>query len=140
MQATKESELPMGLQIIKQPNGKFGLFSSVSDGFTAYDCTPDELVEVFLDGERNLLEGRVAEIVAVLNKGGKPYFQFTMNWDEAIAKHNKNGKRFGRTTNYCTYALYETQPDQETMRDKAKWREWCLAEYEKKTIEGKVSQ
>lgn len=35
----------MGQRIVKQPNGRYGIFSTVVDTFTVYDATLDELIE-----------------------------------------------------------------------------------------------
>jgi len=40
---------------------------------------------------------------------------------------DKNGKRFGRWYESCTYALCDNQPSQEVMRGTDSWREWCMA-------------
>jgi hypothetical protein len=41
---------------------------------------------------------------------------------------DKKGRRRGVTIRNATYAHMDTQPDQDTMRDTEKWRQWCLAE------------
>ena len=48
-----------------------------------------------------------------------------------IDGRDKQGKRFGRWYNPCTYALVEQQPDQATMRDKTKWQAWCTEQVAK---------
>lgn len=37
----------MGQHIVKQPNGKYAIFSSVVDDFIAYDATPEEIAGHF---------------------------------------------------------------------------------------------
>lgn len=37
----------MGQHIVKQPNGKYAIFSSVVDHFIAYDATPEEIAAHF---------------------------------------------------------------------------------------------
>ncbi len=37
----------MPQHIVKQPNGKYAIFSSVVDDFVGYDATPDEVCEHF---------------------------------------------------------------------------------------------
>lgn len=43
----------------------------------------------------------------------------------------KTGKRFGRWMMTAKYKLYATQPDDATLRDFAKWSEWCHAEWKR---------
>ena len=75
----------MGQQIIKQPNGYYAVFSSVVDNFVILDATPQEIIDEWIDYERKRLTERVNQIVKELDSGGKPYYQFTMTWDEANA-------------------------------------------------------
>lgn len=84
----------MGYQIIKQPNGLYGIWSSVVDHFIMYDCTPEDIIEEWVDDARKRITQGVQETVAELDAGEKPYYQFTMTWDEAIQfarkVHGKN--------------------------------------------------
>lgn len=80
----------MGQQIIKQPNGKYAVFSSVVDGFVLLDATKQEVVEHFMESHRRDTERRVGEIVEQLESGGQPYHQFTKTFDEAAAMHIEN--------------------------------------------------
>lgn len=80
----------MGQQIIKQPNGKYAVFSSVVDGFTVFNATPDELIELWVKNERKSLTRRITETIAQLDRGEKPYSQFTLTWEEALAEHERN--------------------------------------------------
>lgn len=80
----------MGHQIIKQPDGKYALFSSVVDGFTMIDATREELAGYFGDKSRAELEKSVAQKCNALDNGERPYAQFTMTYEEALAEHVKN--------------------------------------------------
>ena len=42
----------MGQQRIKQPNGKYCLFSSIVDNFTHYDMSEKEIVELWANKEK----------------------------------------------------------------------------------------
>lgn len=42
---------------------------------------------------------------------------------------DKNGRRFGRTEQCADYRLHESQPDDATLRNNAKWAGWAQAEY-----------
>lgn len=84
----------MGQQIIKQPNGKYALFSSVVDDFVLIDADPQDIIDEWVGKYKLDMEKKVAEIVAALEKGEKPYHQFTMSFDEAVKtikqRHGKN--------------------------------------------------
>ena len=74
----------MGQQIIKQPNGKYCLFSSVVDNVTYYGMTKEEIVEVWTEKAKKDFEEKVNDIVNKLDKGEKPYFQFTLSYEEIL--------------------------------------------------------
>lgn len=74
----------MGQQIIKQPNGKYCLFSSIVDNITCYDMTPEEIVDFWTEQSREDFERKVKEIIGKLESGEKPYHQFTLSFDECI--------------------------------------------------------
>ncbi len=72
-------------QIIKQPNGLYALFSRIVDDFILIDATPKDIVKELLDDRKREIEREVARVITILEEGGKPYFQFTRSFDEAIA-------------------------------------------------------
>ena len=74
----------MGQQIIKQPNGKYCLFSSIVDSVTYYNMTKEEIVEVWTEDARKDFEKKVNDTAEKLDKGKKPYFQFTMSYEEML--------------------------------------------------------
>lgn len=74
----------MGIQIIKQPNGLYAQFSSVVDDFVMYDATPEDILADWIeDAKRNYGE-KLDKIIKQLEAGEKPYYQFTMTFDDAI--------------------------------------------------------
>ena len=92
----------MGWQVIKQPDGKFGIFSSYVDDWVATDCTADEVEELFAEEMEELFAeemGRdvarrlrdVRKKIALVDAGEarKAYYQFAMSYEEAdaLAKH-----------------------------------------------------
>ena len=74
----------MGKQIIKQPNGKYCLWSTVIDNFTHVDMTRDDIVSVFMEQEKSRYEDLVDKTIEYLDKGEAPYHQFTMTFDQCI--------------------------------------------------------
>ena len=74
----------MGMQIILQPNSLFGEFSSISDSFESINSTREELIEDWVEEYRMKITEEINNICDKLEKGEKPYYQFTMSWGEAI--------------------------------------------------------
>jgi len=84
----------MGQQIIKQPNGKYCLFSSVVGSVTYYNMTKEEIVEMWTENARKDFEKEVNDITEKLDKGEKkPYYQFTLDYKSMLKTilevHNK---------------------------------------------------
>jgi len=75
----------MGKQIVKQPDGRFAIWSSVVDDFVVVDCDgAEDIIEVFLDEQRCRLADDVTRILGQLNLGKKPYHQFTKSFNDCI--------------------------------------------------------
>jgi hypothetical protein len=74
----------MGRQIIKQPNGKFCIFSSIVDNVVAYDCTKEEIIEESVRHSGEISRSRVEQVFEKLEVGEKPYYQFTMTYEEML--------------------------------------------------------
>lgn len=74
----------MGRQIIKQPNGKYCVYSSIVDNVTIYNATPNDIIEEWATEARIDIERKVTEIIAQLEKGDSPYNQFTQSFDEML--------------------------------------------------------
>jgi alpha-glucosidase (family GH31 glycosyl hydrolase) len=95
----------MGQQIIKQPNGKYCLFSSVIDNVTHYDMTKEEIVKVWTQEAKIGFEKKVNDIASKLDKGEKPYFQFTLSYEEMLQKilevHNADEMQNVKNTIEC---------------------------------------
>ena len=75
----------MARQIIRQPDGRYAIWSTTVDNFVYLNCTKEELVEAFLEKERKETIRKVNEIVEKLREDKeKPYYQFTVAWEEAL--------------------------------------------------------
>jgi hypothetical protein len=79
----------MGMQVIKQPDGKYALFSSFSDTICAYDQTRRQIISIFMKRAAKDARSNTERILDELDGGKKPYYQFTMTWAEAVNKHKK---------------------------------------------------
>ena len=90
----------MGRQIIKQPNGKFAVWSSIVEDFILLDVSPAEIIEEFVEDSRETIETRVTEIINTLERGEKPYSSFTRTFDQII---DEVKDRHGDNTESLTY-------------------------------------
>lgn len=76
----------MGHQIIKQPDGKFAIFSSNSDTIIVWDATEEEVVEYFADqaaADARRTVNRLLDHVKA-DKPREAYYQFALTWSEAL--------------------------------------------------------
>lgn len=74
----------MSNQIIKQPNGKYALWSSVVDDFVLVDGTREEIIQEFVDrAMRDIerLKADVAETIDKIDAGDPAYMQFTLTFE-----------------------------------------------------------
>lgn len=83
----------MGQQIIKQPDGKLAVFSTVVDAFVVVDATPDELVEWRAEEAAEAARERTRrELEHVLNdEPSKAYRQFALTWEDATQRDQDHG-------------------------------------------------
>ncbi|MFK0288329.1 hypothetical protein ACIQVL_48835 [Streptomyces sp. NPDC090499] len=83
----------MGQQIIKQPDGKLAVFSTVVDAFIVIDATPEEILdwraEEAANEARRTAQRHLDHVLA--DEPERSYFQFTMTWEEASQKDRENG-------------------------------------------------
>ena len=75
----------MGRQIIKQPNGRFCVFSSIVDNVIWYDMEQKDIVEYMVKEFEEDKTIEVKGIIDQLNIDEKPYLIFTKSYDEMIS-------------------------------------------------------
>lgn len=96
----------MGQQIIRQPNGMFCVFSTSIDELIVTDATADEVIERFAQMAAQEATERVTRLIEqVLDPQARPYYQFTITYDEAVA-HDAETKAF------CERSSIEDEPDE----------------------------
>jgi hypothetical protein len=82
----------VGNRIIKQPDGKYAVFSSGTDTIIFWDATYDEIVEFFV---QRAVEVATRDVKQVLDRVAAdeplPYYQFTMTWEEALEQDREGG-------------------------------------------------
>jgi len=74
----------MGRQIIKQPNSKYCIFSSVVDSIVVYNCTKDEILEEQTTTYGVMVANSTERVFEQLEAGEKPYHQFTLSYSEML--------------------------------------------------------
>ncbi len=70
----------MGHQFIKQPNGKFAIWSSIVTDFIAFNCTREDVIEIETEDAVKEITARVNDKLDRVERGEQAYFQFTMSW------------------------------------------------------------
>lgn len=73
----------MGRQIIKQPDSKYCVWSTIVDDFIITDATPEEIIEGFIKEKSEQIKEDVNKTIKELNEGGSPYYRYTMTYEEA---------------------------------------------------------
>lgn len=76
----------MGRQIIKQPNGKYCVFSSVVDNVIFCHMEEKDIVDELVNEYRKEMEEKVKKIIFDLENDKKPYYQFTMSYPQLLQK------------------------------------------------------
>lgn len=73
----------MARQIIKQPNGKLAIWSSIVDNFIITDATPEEYIQFRIAEESERVRKDITEIVDKLEAGTKIGY-YNLSWEEAL--------------------------------------------------------
>jgi hypothetical protein len=83
----------MGHQIIRQPDGKLAVFSSVVDSWIIMDATPEDLGDYYAEKAAEDARRDVARVLEHVLSGElrKAYFQFVMTFDEANQGSREHG-------------------------------------------------
>lgn len=83
----------MGHQIIKQPDGRLAVFSSVVDAFIIVDATPEELKEWYAQEAAQDARERTQRTLDKLNSQGADgvYGRRALTWEEASRMNEEHG-------------------------------------------------
>jgi hypothetical protein len=82
----------LGHQIIKQPNGKFCVFSTIVDDLILYDGTPKEIEDYYAEeaAEKARDDTRKAIAAVLAGEQTKIYHQFAMEWRDVKHLYEKH--------------------------------------------------
>lgn len=67
--------------IVQQPDGLYSVFSTIVDDFIIIDATPDEIINEYVEDEREYIKQRVEN---ELERMKKPHYAH-MSYEEALA-------------------------------------------------------
>jgi len=79
----------MGRQIVKQPDGKYAIFSTTTDSFKATDLTEEQLRKCLIEYEMESAKRRIDNEINNVKYRKKPYFQFTMTYEQCLKAHEE---------------------------------------------------
>lgn len=74
----------MGRQIIKQPNGKYCVFSSIVDNIIMYDATEQDIIDWRIREEAERVTKDIKQIISDINAGEKAYGIFTKSYSQML--------------------------------------------------------
>ena len=74
----------MGQQVIKQPNGLYCIYNSISSGITYYDLTSEEILKIWVQEERDRLAWNLLKLLHQIDEGKPAYHQFTKTFEKAL--------------------------------------------------------
>lgn len=78
----------MGRSIIQQPDGKWALFSSISDELIVQDMTEDELVYFCAQEKYEREKESVREVIEAV-KSGRGHSHAWKDWKSALRAHRR---------------------------------------------------
>jgi hypothetical protein len=82
----------MGHQVIKQPDGKYAIFSSFTDTWIVYDATRQDVIDYYAEkAAKDAREAAARLLDDVDENPRKAYFQFAMTFAEANAQSKASG-------------------------------------------------
>lgn len=81
----------MGQQIIRQPDGRLAVFSTVTDGIVLYDATAQEVADYFAEEAATEARRRAKRLVEAVMAGDprKVYGDRAVTWAEALELHRE---------------------------------------------------
>lgn len=75
--------------IVRQPNGLFAVWSGKSNDFTLENMSIEKIIETWGFHPDTTIARNTVRIAQSLEKGIKPYGQYTLTYEECIALKNQ---------------------------------------------------
>lgn len=74
----------MGHQVIRQPDGKLAVWSTIVDDFVLFDCTPEDIATFYADEARQkAFDDWMGACQRAAETGTSGRYQFAMDWSAA---------------------------------------------------------
>lgn len=89
----------MGMSLIRQPDGKWGLFSSYSDRIVALDLTREELIEAWAEQAANRAREEMRRWIAVNEGEEQGYEPKPKTLNQALKEHRTHAATLPETDN-----------------------------------------
>ena len=82
----------MGKQIIRQPDGRYSIWSSIVDALVMVDCTRKDVLSYFATEAAADARARVGALLAHIDAGKRAYYQFTKSWEDVRKEYEQAQK------------------------------------------------
>lgn len=79
----------MGRQVIKQPDGKYCIFSSYTDTLIFVDATRQEIIDFHVEEAGSEAKRQVTRILDKIDSGNDAYRVFMMTYEEAVKRNEE---------------------------------------------------
>jgi hypothetical protein len=82
----------VGHQVIKQPDGRYAIFSSFTDTWIVYDATRQDVIDYYVEKATEDAKRDTARTLDLIEESPrKAYYQFAMTFAEANAESKASG-------------------------------------------------
>ena len=79
----------MGKQIIRQPDGRYSIWSSIVDALVMVDCTRDGVLGYFAAEAARDARNTVQGLLAQIDAGQRAYYQHTLSWEDVRKEYEQ---------------------------------------------------
>ena len=72
-----------------QPDGKYSVWGSISGSFLLTGATRQEIIDFKVAEAKERASENTKALFDQIESGKNPYYQFKVEWQEAVASHNR---------------------------------------------------
>lgn len=72
----------MSHQIIKQPNGRYSIYSSIVERIICYQMTKKEIKKYYKKEAIRKEKERVNDLLNRIESGKSPYYKYALSWED----------------------------------------------------------
>lgn len=99
----------MGTRIIRQDDGKYGLFSTISDRIYAIDCTREEMIQIWRERAVRRAEQEMSDWLDSLEDHRHFRASETLTLNEALKKHTFHSAKVRKIKEYAGEAEFDDE-------------------------------